>query len=557
MTRTTLATVQHLWYEHARMLVSGPFGYLTECGFAFKVRTPNQPFADTCMSHSHEVALRQLQPDCPEIPGTPVESLRQATAYFAPTPYTRKQWVRLAVGPVLNGCSPRGPGRLDSFSSSEAILLSAIYQKIGQLTALHIQGKHVQEDDVQGVLDTANKCSTAARTLVAQAFTKYNRHVEPSEDVQWAEACEHLALRGRAREDHRGHLWCRACADEHLVVPENDSELYDREDLYRHCDGCLYTYQEEDDEDGDEEATGGDGSGLQSYSTVVHTQLAAVAPPPDNAHSRDFHLGIELEVQSGGWRSRDVEEVLANLGDDYVLCKEDGSLDEDLGFEIVTAPRPLVTHLKTFSEWMPPAGLTAWNPGCCGMHVHIDSRAFTPASLARLLAFYNRKANTALICKVAGRHPETSIQCRSYANYDSADGTFTELRRAKRDMNACRYVMVNTTTLSYLEGTRLQLANSQSHNTRGFSTVEIRVFRASLRKARLLAQIEFAHAVVIFCRHTGAGQLDEPHFRAWLATEYSQYPALARFLGIDVPRRAPTPLAAARADELVTELVVA
>ena len=201
--------------------------------------------------------------------------------------------------------------------------------------------------------------------------------------------------------------------------------------------------------------------------------------------------------------------------------------------------------------------LSAMLPGLIDMHVHIDSRAFTPASLARLLAFYNRKANTALICKVAGRHPETSIQCRSYANYDSADGTFTELRRAKRDMNACRYVMVNTTTLSYLEGTRLQLANSQSHNTRGFSTVEIRVFRASLRKARLLAQIEFAHAVVIFCRHTGAGQLDEPHFRAWLATEYSQYPALARFLGIDVPRRAPTPLAAARADELVTELVVA
>ena len=68
---------------------------------------------------------------------------------------------------------------------------------------------------------------------------------------------------------------------------------------------------------------------------------------------------------------------------------------------------------------------------------------------------------------------------------------------------------------------------------------------------RLLAQIEFAHAVVIFCRHTSASQLEETHFRTWLATEYSQYPALSRFLGIDVPRRRPAEATAERPAEPV------
>lgn len=448
--------------------------------------------------------------------------------------------------------------RFATLSRHETALLQTLYRQIGRFTALRIQGEYVDADAVHDLLEKANQESSTLRSLVANAFTQYNRQVDTSDDVLLAEACDHLVLRGRTQEDHRGDSWCRACADALLVVPEDDHRLYDRDDLYRHSDGCLYTY-EQDDEDGGEDDndgqdTDGEGSGipsLRSYSTVAHTQLSAVAQPPNIAHSRDFHLGIELEVQSRRRRAYDVEQVLGDLGDDYILCKEDASLDDDLGFEIVTAPRPLATHLKTFSAWEPPYGLTAWDPGCCGMHVHIDSRAFTPATLARLLAFYNKRANTRLIRQVAGRHPETSAQCRSYANYDSADGTFTALRRAKRHTDANRYVMVNTTTLSYLEGERLQVANRLSHNTRGFSTVEIRVFRASLRKARLLAQIEFAHAVVIFCRHTSASQLEETHFRTWLATEYSQYPALSRFLGIDVPRRRPAEATAERPAEPV------
>lgn len=475
--------------------------------------------------------------------------------------YTTPRTQTTLVSRRLANASPPGPvSRFEELGYPRALQVRDLFTEIGRLTALRIQGEHIDDDELQAVLASANRMSCQAKRLIAEAFRQYNHYVDTPEEVLLARGCEHLVVRGSAQEDHRGDLWCSACADQVLVVPEDDNDLYHRDDLYRHSCGGLYTYEEELDDE-DEEGTGD--SNLCCYSTVAHIQLKAVASPPDPSRSWDFHLGIELEVESSSRRSRssDLEQVLEDLGDNNVLCKEDGSLDDECGFEIVTAPRPLATHLQAFGNWTPPYGLRAWDAECCGMHVHIDSRAFTPASLARLLAFYNRRANTALIGRVAGRHPETSSQCRSYANYDSADGSFTTLRRTKRDTNASRYVMVNTTTLDYAEGQRLLGTTLGDTNTRGFSTVEIRVFRASLRKARLLAQIEFAHAVVIFCRHTNASQLEEPHFRAWLATEYRQYPALARFLGIDVPRRSPVgptdEPAAATAADMATELVAA
>jgi hypothetical protein len=549
--RTTLATVQHLWYPQLQTLVSGPFGDPTE----YKLRTPNNPQEKPCFAHSHAEALQHYHPGCEGAQGLHLESLYQATAYFARLPYTRKQWVRLAVGPVFDGHPVYPTGRFGETLYPETLQVQALFTEIGRLTAQRIQGEPVEDDELQAILASANRLSSQAKRLIAEAFHPYNQQVDYPEEVLLARGCEHLVLRGQAQEDHRGDLWCGTCADQHLVVPEDDNEFYYRDDLYRHSCGGLYTYEEEDDDRDEEEGTGD--ANLCGYSTVAHVCLDAVASPPDPSRSRDFHLGLELEVESGGRRSSDVEQVLEDLGDRYVLCKEDGSLDDNRGFEIVTAPRPLATHLQSFGTWTPPYGLRAWDAECCGMHVHIDSRAFTPASLARLLAFYNRRANTALIGRVAGRHPETSSQCRSYANYDSADGSFTTLRRSKRDTNASRYVMVNTTTLDHAEGQRLLGTTLGDTNTRGFSTVEIRVFRASLRKARLLAQIEFAHAVVVFCRHTNASQLEEPHFRAWLATEYRQYPALARFLGIDVPRRSPVDPTAATAAEAAAELLAA
>jgi glutathione S-transferase len=110
-----------------------------------------------------------------------------------------------------------------------------------------------------------------------------------------------------------------------------------------------------------------------------------------------------------------------------------------------------------------------------------------------------------------------------------------------------RYYMVNTTCLRPSEADRLGVHHVGERN---FNTIELRVFRASLKKARLLAQIEFTHAAVMFCRVASMRDLNEQGFLTWLKSTDNRYPHLADWYGIR--RRAgaknAAPVAATTAD---------
>jgi hypothetical protein len=67
--------------------------------------------------------------------------------------------------------------------------------------------------------------------------------------------------------------------------------------------------------------------------------------------------------------------------------------------------------------------------------------------------------------------------------------------------------------------------------------VELRIFRASLKKERLLAQIEFAHAVVFFCRASSYRELNGTSFLKWLKTTDNRYPHLSDWFGIRRPKQ--------------------
>jgi hypothetical protein len=65
----------------------------------------------------------------------------------------------------------------------------------------------------------------------------------------------------------------------------------------------------------------------------------------------------------------------------------------------------------------------------------------------------------------------------------------------------------------------------------------LRIYRASLKKERLLAQLEFTHAAVMFCRVASMRDLDGVSFLKWLKTTDNRYPHLADWYGV---RRRPT-----------------
>jgi len=350
----------------------------------------------------------------------------------------------------------------------------------------------------------------------------------------------------------RNDTWCSNCFNEDAVHVEDVDEYWSRDDAYYHeSDDLYYSYEDRSNDDDDDEDDG-EPHDLMGYSTNVLRHIEADKSIQSSKFG-NFTMGVELEMCAGSRSSVDdaVADVRTRLGEDYIICKSDGSLPSD-GFEIVTAPRGLDEHIRRFKAWDVRPTYRAWNAKQCGLHVHVDSRAFTPMTLGKFLMFINADCNADFIRSLAGRHPKMDDQARSYCAAEDQD-VITDPLKAVKGKGANRYRMVNVTNMDQGELTRLGL-NWRRYDTSGrkFNTVELRIFRASLKKERLLAQIEFAHAAVMFVRAASYRDLTEGSFKGWLAKSHVLYPHLAAWYEV-VPKKKANPNVAAvvAADETV------
>lgn len=328
--------------------------------------------------------------------------------------------------------------------------------------------------------------------------------------------------------DVRGDTWCESCFDDEAVYVEDRDEYWPRDDAYwsdRH--DAYYSY------DRDDEDSHGDPDTLLEYSTNVLHHISPDASIKSSPHG-EFLMGIEFEMTTDGRVSAAVNDVRDQLGDGYCVCKYDGSLS-DGGLEIVTAPRGLPEHIRRFKAWNVDSSYRAWDKKCCGMHIHIDSHAFTQMTLGKFIMFINDRNNMEFIRKIAGRHPERDDQARSYAAAEDQQ-VLINPSKAVKGKSYERYRMVNLQNLSVRESQRLGFGTRFDDGN--YNTVEVRIFRASLKKERLLAQIEFTHAAVMFCRVASWRELNQTTFLKWLkGSATGLYPNLADWYG--VRRRVP------------------
>lgn len=356
--------------------------------------------------------------------------------------------------------------------------------------------------------------------------------------------CRHVVLDGDEVTTTSGsYTYCPRCADRHFITTAEGDIEHSDDVYYWDRDGCYHTYEEPeevcDDDDDDDE----DSPLLSSWgaSTAYLGHDKSFVPSPHG----DFTMGIELEVETVGSRAGDLsrcdDHFSAALKGTrrYAMFKRDGSLDEYKGFEIVTAARRLSDHMQAFGTWSPPRDLRAWDAdSSCGMHVHVDSRAFTALSLGRFVQLYNDPDNAVFIKAIAGRHPSYDKAAENYAAAVSVDNdghSGVNPASATKKAGETRYEMVNLTNLTEGEADRLKLRASR--DCKGdYSTVEVRVFKATTKRARLLAQIEFVHATVIYCRTAGNHELNGRAFLKWLATTAGQYKHLARWFDVFVPK---------------------
>lgn len=230
-------------------------------------------------------------------------------------------------------------------------------------------------------------------------------------------------------------------------------------------------------------------------------------------------LGFELEVEAATYLNFDEREFMASRVMDSshgsFYLKEDGSLSNS-GFEIVTHPHSLQEYQTKFDwkflESLKTNKWRSWYSDNCGLHVHIGLSAFVNAAHeAKFTKFIYD--NQRQVVRIAGRS----------SNYASFSDKGKAVRKIKyKDANWDRY----------------QAVNNLNRNT-----LEIRVFKGSLRQERVLSAIEFVHAVCEYTRTLKAKVKGQPfswvNFVGFVSNNLDTYPNLFTIINESFTRREP------------------
>lgn len=340
----------------------------------------------------------------------------------------------------------------------------------------------------------ASWCSAAFNRITFEDFQKYLGEYCCSSCVTelekeygkdsffYCDECNSYELHDDSRT-FEGSRYCNNCYDNNVYQ----------------CDDCRTYYWDGNDHDCDYE---------DIPSSLIHDY--SYHPRPHFFGQAKYYFGFELEVESeGNSRRVGAEYVLEKLSP-RVYLKNDGSLNE--GFEIVSHPHTL-DELQQKFDWTVLKGLSkqgfrSWNTNTCGLHVHVSRTAFgevlnrsdinkTQAHELRFIKLIYD--NQRQIERLAGRSS-------SYARFGDKGKL---ARRVKYGHQDDRYEAVN------------------SQNER---TLEVRVFRGSLKPERVLSAVELVHASIEYTRDlkvTGSNNaLKWINFVRFVADRNESYPNL-------------------------------
>jgi len=280
--------------------------------------------------------------------------------------------------------------------------------------------------------------------------------------------------------DIRDELRCQSCYDQEI-------QCFDCDARYHESNG--HECSDDDDES----------SFVMNYSYK----------PRANFHGDSkYYFGVELEVETSrhgnySWGAEHCHNKMDGRG----YLKSDGSLSN--GFEIVTHPHSLDEIQNKFPwemlEDLREDGFRSWNTTTCGLHVHVSRTAFNASSYSQrethqikfLKLIYD---NERQVKRLAGRSS-------NYATFGDKGKVVPKVKMGNQTDG--RYSAVN-------------VENDQ--------TLEVRVFRGSLRKERVLSSVEFVHAAVEYTRNLKVAGNGKPlswvKFVSYIAQQSDMYPNL-------------------------------
>ena len=314
------------------------------------------------------------------------------------------------------------------------------------------------------------------------------KEMNGADDVWECNNCGELYTESYAEPyRHYGTTYCEPCYD----------------DCIHYCDDCDTSYMESDDHDCRSETS----------SDYIHDYGYKPTPHffPERGHR--YYLGFELEVErKGDYTISDGADSVYNTFGDRVYMKEDGSLYD--GFEIVTHPHTLESYKKDF-PWeglrkLRSLGFRSWDTDSCGFHVHVSREAFGNPEADGILKVQAHELrfmklvydNQRQVGRIAGR---TGSRFATFADKGH---------------------LVNKVKLG-----RQADGHYSAINTENEDTIEVRVFRGSLRKERILSALEFVTAAVEYTRDLpvsgSRNSLKWLHFTGYVSQNESEYPNLA------------------------------
>jgi hypothetical protein len=279
------------------------------------------------------------------------------------------------------------------------------------------------------------------------------------EDVRSCSGYDEYYLDGDGRS-WDGSWYSDDYLDEHTFCCESCDYRYHNDDYATdgHCQSCW----DERDSDDEEDCEPANPYAVKNYSNCSADYKQAEGQGP-------LFYGIELEVEckNGVWYDGEAKRVYQALGLDYAVLKRDGSLS-DAGFEIVTRPDSLDIHKRRWADFIQTASqtLTSWTNGRCGMHIHATRAALTQLQLGKMLVWVNHANNESVVKTTAGR------SLKQWACIEQGK----KLTDGKK-LSPNRYVALNVRDY----------------------TVELRIFRGTLKPESFFKNLEFYDALIAFC----------------------------------------------------------
>ena len=392
---------------------------------------------------------------------------------------------------------------------------------------------------------SCSACSNEVSIEDAVHDTSISENVYCEDCWRMCERCEDI---GSANENFftvdGNQLWCESCAEYNAswcdyceeYVSTGTCYVQDRDGGY--CDDCIgnANYCENCDE------YNMDGCDCEPDANIIHDYSYRPDPVFHGTTNDDrLFFGIEIEVENParhgyGHKVEAAEYAQAHLEPiDLAYLKNDGSLSN--GFEVVTHPMThdfymneapelwnTLEYLRTNME------MRSWSTQTCGLHIHISRTGFKGG--AHMHRFLNLVySNEDFYSMMAGRNSSR------WAKFDDVEqSTWTDMDEwGNRNYKTWR---------SFRE--KIQYGRRSDRysavNTQNAHTLEMRIFKGSLKTSRIKAMISLAHASVEFTRNLTvqdvmAGALNSDTFMTYIDANASMYPDLVALLDALVTER--------------------